>query len=326
MLLNISCKGGSLRVTPDGFLVHTSMTGKSVWQIPARGIIITEVSRKVMATIEVRGPQGSRLVEWVSPSDIVKLQQTLAQVQTMPIYPQNLYTPDAPTYQPQPQPQYPHQYSSQPQQPQYPYQQSGRFGQPPAQAYSQSKQPPKKPTAWQWYRAQRKAARRGIGCGVIVAILLFIGMCSSIVSAASNTGNQASSNATPTSQVVPQAASSTATDTVMATAPATATPTPKPKPTATPRPTNPPAQPTPTSAPAHAGVNGNPWGYDFNSTNGSMIYNPPAAFCSYFACITTFWNGHGYVDQCADGDYSKSGGLSGACSHHGGESQPLYSH
>lgn len=306
-LLNISCKGGSLRVTPDGFLVHTSMAGKPVWQISARGVSVVEVSRKIMATIEVRTPQGSRLVEWVSPGDIVKLQQALAQVQAMPSYSQNPYAANAPTYQ------------SQPQYPQYPHQQPGRFGQPPTRPYTQ---PQQKPTAWQWYRAQRSKTRRGIGCGVIVAILLLIGMCSSVVSAASNSGNQANSDATPTNQVVQQAASSTDTPTTAATA--TATPTPKPKPT--PRPTTPPAQPTPTSAPSHTGVNGNPWGYDFNSTGGSMIYNPPATFCSYFACITTFWNGHGYVDQCVDGDYSKSGGLSGACSHHGGEQQPLYSH
>lgn len=303
-LLNISCKGGSLRIV-DGLLIHASMTGKPIWQIPVQDVTAAEVSRKVMSIVEIRSPEGSRLVEWVSSGDIPKLQQALAQAQAMPSYPSNPYAASAPTY-----PSYP----SQAQQPDYSYQQPGHFGQSPAQSYPQAPQPPQKRSAKQWYRAQSKAARRGIGCGVIVAALLVCGMCSGIISAASH-NSQASSDATPTSQVVQQATTTNTPTTAPTTAPTA---------TATPRPTSPPAQPTATSAPAQTGVNGNPWGYDFNP--GNYIYNPPANFCSYFACITTFWNGHGYVDQCSDGDYSKSGGVSGACSHHGGESQPLYSH
>ena len=103
----------------------------------------------------------------------------------------------------------------------------------------------------------------------------------------------------------------------------TATPTPKPaiQPTATPRP-----QPTPT--PHHTGVNGNPWGYDFNP--GGYITYPPSGFCNYFNCIATFYAsddpGDGYVVECQDGTYSQSGGESGACSSHGGVMRPLYSH
>lgn len=84
------------------------------------------------------------------------------------------------------------------------------------------------------------------------------------------------------------------------------------------------AKPTPTSAPSHTGVNGNPWGYDFSS--GKLIYNPPSNFCDYFACISNFWNGSGFVNECNDGSYSKSGGIRGDCSYHGGEARPLYSH
>ncbi len=103
----------------------------------------------------------------------------------------------------------------------------------------------------------------------------------------------------------------------------TATPTPHPaiQPTATPRP-----QPTPT--PHHTGVNGNPWGYDFNP--GGYITYPPSGFCNYFNCIATFYAsddpGDGYVVECQDGTYSQSGGESGACSSHGGVMRPLYSH
>lgn len=71
------------------------------------------------------------------------------------------------------------------------------------------------------------------------------------------------------------------------------------------------------------GINGNPWGYNFEG--GQVIYDPPSNFCSYFTCISSFWNGSGYVIECADGKFSKSGGRSGACSQHGGYSRTLYS-
>jgi hypothetical protein len=117
--------------------------------------------------------------------------------------------------------------------------------------------------------------------------------------------------------------------------PPTATPRP---PTATPRPpTNTPRPPTPTRPPATdtpvpqptapppppvaTGVNGNPWGYNFDCCN--FIYSPPTNFCSYFSCISSFWNGNGYVMQCQDGTFSKSGGIQGSCSRHGGNQRAL---
>ena len=42
-------------------------------------------------------------------------------------------------------------------------------------------------------------------------------------------------------------------------------------------------------------------------------------FCSTHTCIPNFPNGTGYVVQCADGEWSHSGGRPGACSDHGGE-------
>lgn len=97
----------------------------------------------------------------------------------------------------------------------------------------------------------------------------------------------------------------------------TAKPTPKPVPTQKPQPT-----PTPCLSPC------NPWGYSFSP--GNYIYNPPSNFCSYFNCISSFWGpddpGDGYVIQCQDGTYSQSGNERGACSSHGGELRPLYSH
>jgi hypothetical protein len=44
-----------------------------------------------------------------------------------------------------------------------------------------------------------------------------------------------------------------------------------------------------------------------------VIYPPPAAFCTYFTCIATFWHGHGYVVECLDAKYSLEGGSSTAC-------------
>jgi hypothetical protein len=73
------------------------------------------------------------------------------------------------------------------------------------------------------------------------------------------------------------------------------------------------------------GVNGNPWGYDF--APGNRIYNPPATFCNYFACVSSFWtSANGYVAECYSGKYTHSDGVSGACSRNGGVLRPLYSH
>lgn len=73
------------------------------------------------------------------------------------------------------------------------------------------------------------------------------------------------------------------------------------------------------------GINGNPWGYNF--IPGKLIYNPPAAFCTYFACVSTFWTKtNGYVAECYSGAYTHSGGVSGACSRNGGVERPLYSY
>ena len=72
------------------------------------------------------------------------------------------------------------------------------------------------------------------------------------------------------------------------------------------------------------GIFGNPWGYNFET--GNVIYSPPSNFCNYFPCILSFGNGSGYVIECADGKFSKSGGRPGACSQHGGYSRTLFSH
>jgi hypothetical protein len=44
----------------------------------------------------------------------------------------------------------------------------------------------------------------------------------------------------------------------------------------------------------------------------------PANFCTTHECIASFAEGRGTIVQCADGEWSKSGGLPGVCSRHGG--------
>ena len=50
----------------------------------------------------------------------------------------------------------------------------------------------------------------------------------------------------------------------------------------------------------------------------------PADFCSTHVCIPSFASGTGYIVQCADGEWSHSGGNQGACSDHGGETSTTY--
>lgn len=68
-------------------------------------------------------------------------------------------------------------------------------------------------------------------------------------------------------------------------------------------------------------VNGNPWGYNFACC--LKIFAPPADFCDYFNCVTTFYNGDGYVVQCDDLTYSQTGGTKQVCSTHDGYKRTL---
>jgi hypothetical protein len=82
--------------------------------------------------------------------------------------------------------------------------------------------------------------------------------------------------------------------------------------------------PSATSVPGKTGVNGNPWGYNFQP--GDTITEPPEEFCSYFQCVSSFWSGQGYVIECRDGKFSTSGGRPRACAKNGGVARPLYAH
>jgi hypothetical protein len=61
-------------------------------------------------------------------------------------------------------------------------------------------------------------------------------------------------------------------------------------------------------------------GADWSLSSGSTS-SSAASFCSTHDCIPNFPNGIGFIVQCADGTWSHSGGIQGACSDHGGEQQ-----
>jgi len=179
--------------------------------------------------------------------------------------------------------------------------------------------PPKRPSGiMQWYQSRTKKMKLVIGCGAILALLLFF---SCIGTAVGSVHLATPSAPTPTTSTN-QAAVTSPVVRNQPTPPLTPPPHQTPKPIITPT-----HAPLPTSPPCQA-TNGNPWCYNF--LPGKLIYSPPADFCTYFACIPSFVEpddpGDGYIVQCRDGLFSQSGGERGACSHHGWVSRSLYSH
>ncbi len=160
-------------------------------------------------------------------------------------------------------------------------------------------------------------------------MLVLCSGCGTISNAAN--ANQSTTATIPTTiTVMPSDTPTTVVQTVLPKNIPTTVPikTPTPKPTSRPTPKPQPTHVVPTPTPAHTGVNGNPWGYNFSP--GKLIYYPPNGFCNYFKCISSFKGsddpGDGYIIECRDQTYSQSGGERGACSYHGGEMRPLYSH
>lgn len=86
-------------------------------------------------------------------------------------------------------------------------------------------------------------------------------------------------------------------------------------------------QASPTAVPSIAtglcGAPSNPFGLTLCSS-GQLVTSPPSGVCSYFNCIASFAGGKGYMEECADGTYSMSGGREGVCTDHGGPSRPVY--
>ncbi len=208
--------------------------------------------------------------------------------------------------------------------PQQQYQQPSFYNQPtqasPGQfqpsPYSNFPPPRKRPGLWGWYKTRTRKMKIGLGCGTIIAILLFFAC---IGTAIGSNNLAAPPTPTPTATLGQAAVIISPTATLKPSPTLVLTQKPTIAPTHASQPTQPPHTPTPCP-----GINCNPWGYNFNA--GNYIYSPPSAFCNYFSCISNFPNGRGYVVECHDGEYSKSGGIQGACSYHGGVWRPLYSH
>lgn len=170
---------------------------------------------------------------------------------------------------------------------------------------------------WQSGRKE-KGILLGLG-GMVLIICLGVGFATvsrgnlhtaQVPSSLPHTGGNATTTSIPASAAGPTDVTPTVTPAKAAGSPKVNILTPAPTSTATPAPSS--------------GINGNPWGYDF--TPGNLIYNPPNTFCNYFTCVSGFGNGTGYVVQCVDLKYSKTGGKSGSCSQDRGAMQPLYSH
>jgi hypothetical protein len=155
-----------------------------------------------------------------------------------------------------------------------------------------------------------------IPAGSVVVLLVVAGVCTASLGArpSASPGTVAVAVSSPTN-------AGTSFDAAPSPSPSPRTPSPSP----VARPPSPSTQAPPAAAPNTCGAPLNPWGYNF--CGGSLIYSPPSNFCAYFNCIKSFWQStKGYVDECHDGTYSHSGGRQGACSYHGGELRPLYSH
>ena len=54
------------------------------------------------------------------------------------------------------------------------------------------------------------------------------------------------------------------------------------------------------------------------TTTSGPVSGTPTDFCATHQCIASFAEGHGTIVQCADGEWSHSGGRPGVCSRHGG--------
>jgi hypothetical protein len=85
-----------------------------------------------------------------------------------------------------------------------------------------------------------------------------------------------------------------------------------------------PSEPTPAEGSPSEGSPGEPPSSEPGSSEagedevGSASHEGDTSFCAEHECIGKFTTEPGTVVECADGSYSHAGGISGACSDHGG--------
>jgi hypothetical protein len=194
--------------------------------------------------------------------------------------------------------------------------------------------PPRQPLPHQrviaWYHAKRARKPVVTGCLTAFAALVVLLLCGTISGIANGGLQSLTREATPTPvvQKTPIHATPTRTPAPKPTAApahtATPVPTATPQPTAAPVPT---ATPTPVPIVCAGGTQIEGACYNYDLAGGSLVYSPPASFCAYFACVSTFWTStNGYVVKCGDGKHSHSGGVAGACSRNGGVVAAIYQH
>jgi hypothetical protein len=139
-------------------------------------------------------------------------------------------------------------------------------------------------------------------------------------SAQFNPGSPTSSPATATLEPTPPAAPPTVEPA------ATPMPTTQPPPVQTtttqPAPTPPATTTSSKPPPSLCGAPPNPYGYNF--CGGALIYSPASDICSYLTCAANFWKGDGYVVQCQDDTFSKTGGKQKVCSQDQGYRATLF--
>lgn len=188
-----------------------------------------------------------------------------------------------------------------------------------------------------WFGRRKPVTKIGLGCLSLFVIGSFC-LFSAAVGAAAK---QPLPQPTPIAHVAAVKLAATPTPKPTPTAKPTPKPTATPKPTPVP-PTPTPIPPTPTlvptqppapaptqppAAPTCAGTTVDGTCYSTDASSGSLVYSPAADFCDYFSCVTTFWKDtNGYVVECNNGEYSHSGGVSGACSRDGGIAAAVYQH
>jgi hypothetical protein len=92
--------------------------------------------------------------------------------------------------------------------------------------------------------------------------------------------------------------------------------------TTQPAPTPPTTTTTSKPPPNLCGAPANPYGYNF--CGGTLVYSPAGDICSYLTCAANFWKGDGYVVQCQDDTFSKTGGKQKVCSQDQGYRATLF--
>jgi hypothetical protein len=129
------------------------------------------------------------------------------------------------------------------------------------------------------------AKSKGSGCGGCLSAIVVIGVIALVIAALAG----GSSSSTPTTPEPPPAPATTETET----------------------------QPAPAAPESDEEDEGT--GSSGDDEVGSSSHAGDTKFCEEHTCEGNFTGEEGTVAECSDGTYSHAGGISGACSDHGGE-------